>query len=57
MFQNQRQVCQNYVTGICLRGASCPYLHISSDSENKESGKDPEIGTSDISIATVETPD
>jgi hypothetical protein len=25
--------------------------------ENKESGKDPEIGTSDISIATVETPD
>ena len=38
MFQNQRQVCQNYVSGICFRGASCPYLHVSSDSQNKESG-------------------
>ena len=38
MFQNQRQVCQNYVSGICFRGALCPYLHVSSDSQNKESG-------------------
>ena len=38
MFQNQRQVCQNYVSGICFRGSSCPYLHVSSDSQNKESG-------------------
>jgi hypothetical protein len=38
MFLNQRQVCQNYVSGICFRGASCPYLHVSSDSQNKESG-------------------
>ena len=38
MFQNQRQVCQNYVSGICFRGSSCPYLHVSSDSQNNESG-------------------
>ena len=38
MFLNQRQVCQNYVSGICFRGALCPYLHVSSDSQNKESG-------------------
>ena len=38
MFQNQRQVCQNYISGICFRGASCPYLHVSSDSQNNESG-------------------
>jgi len=38
MFQNQRQVCQNYISGICLGGSSCPYLHVNADSQNKESG-------------------
>ena len=36
MFQNQRQVCQNYVSGICLKGSSCPYLHVNSNSHLNE---------------------
>ena len=36
MFQNQRPVCQNYVSGICFKGSSCPYLHINSNSQITE---------------------
>jgi len=36
MFQNQRPVCQNYVSGICLKGSSCPYLHVNSNSQITE---------------------
>ena len=35
MFQNQPQLCKNYLSGICLEGASCPFLHQSYSNDKK----------------------
>lgn len=38
MFENNRQLCKNFLSGFCTKGLSCPYIH--QYSESKENQKD-----------------